>query len=133
MRTIVPTALVLLLVPLVVLGGLAGFAHGEDPAPAPVPVDNEVLLKQIQLLQRDVAYLRSRDARITTYILRNSERADAMKRLVGELRTAGFTAAANPAPARERLLTGLESMADSLKKDLPVVSTEEARLLEAGR
>jgi hypothetical protein len=133
MRIIVPATLVLLVVPLLVLGGLTGLARGEDPAPAAPPIDNEALLKQIHVLQREVAYLRSREARTSEYLLKHADRSDALKRMTAEMRTLGFTAAAIPAPARERLLTGLDAAADSLKKDLPVVTAEEARLLESTR
>jgi hypothetical protein len=133
MRSLVPVALALLLVPAFALGGLAGRAHGEDPAPAPAPVDNETLFRHIQALQRQVIYLRAREARTTAYVLKNAERADALKKLTADLRAAGFAMAANPAPARERLLAGLDAFAEELKKDLPAVTSEEAVLIEGAR
>jgi len=115
MRTVLPLALVL-----VSVLALAANARGEDPA-AP----EAALASRVDLLAKEVAYLRGREARLTTYILANGGRADALETLVTELRAGGFAAAANPSPARERLLNGLADLAKSLRAGLPTVSESE--------
>ena len=115
MRTVLPLALVL-----VSVLALAANARGEDPA-AP----EAALASKVDLLAKEVAYLRGREARITTYILANGGRADALETLVNELRAGGFAAAANPSPARERLLKGLADLAKSLRAGLPSMSESE--------
>lgn len=124
MRTFLPLGLLALLAL-----GVVRLAHAEEPAPQPV----DPLAAKVATLERQTAYLAAREARLTAYVLRHGERADALKRLAADLRLAGFTAAANPGPARERLLQGLEALADGLKKDLPDVTKEETSLLTNGR
>jgi hypothetical protein len=107
---------------------LAAFAAGaafdvvSGRALAEDPVD------PIAALQRDVKYLKSREAQVSAYVLKNGARAEELDRLVNELRDMGFAAAANPTPARERLLRGLSDFAAGLRKDLPKLTDEEAAL-----
>jgi hypothetical protein len=101
-------------VPLALLVGLLlGAAPGPRPAGAEEPAD-----ALLQLMQ-DVAVLKERQAAIRGYVLANAARADRLDQLVADLRRLGFAAAANPAPARERLLAGLTEMAKSLREGLP--------------
>jgi|GEM_PF-5637168 len=119
MRTLLPLALVVGTVLF-----LAARARGEDPVP-----DSGVALEtRVELLAREVAYLRSREVRLTNYMVANGARADALESLVVELRNAGFASAANPSPTRERLLQGLTAMALSIKAGLPFLSQGEQAL-----
>jgi hypothetical protein len=124
MRTLAPLALLALIA--VTAFASVRLAGAEDP----LPTADEVQNRRLDALERQIAYLRAREARTTAYLVRNAERADALTRLAADLRAGGFAAAANPSPARERLLTGLESMASSLKRDLPITTTQELVLLE---
>ena len=116
MRTLLPLALVVVTVLV-----LAARARGEDPAP-----DSSATLEtRVDLLAREVAYLRSREVRLTNYVVANGARGDALESLVVELRSGGFASAANPSPTRERLLQGLTALAESLKAGLPLLSQGE--------
>jgi hypothetical protein len=127
MRTLAPLALAALLAGAAFVS--ARFARAEDP----VPTVEQQTARRLEVLERQVAYLRSREAKHTVYMLKNADRAEGLRRLAADLRAGGFAAAANPSPTRERLLVGLEALAESLKRDLPVETTQELQLLEAAR
>ena len=107
------------------LVAVSALARGEDePAAAE-------LSARVDLLGREVRYLRSRESHLSTYVLRNGERAAALERLATELRALGFTSGANPAPARERLLASFTEMAQDLRAELPVPTKAELEMLAA--
>jgi hypothetical protein len=119
MRTSLPLVLALFCVL-----ALASGVRGEDPQPASLDAS-------LELLTRHVAYLRGREARLTSYIVANGARAEALEKLVVELREGGFAAGANPSQARERLLKGLSDMAESLKAGLPTITDTDRAALAA--
>ena len=120
MRTLLPLALVAATVLL-----LTAHARGEDPAP-----DSGASLEtRVDLLARETAFLRAREAKLTTYVLANGARGEALEKLVVELRSGGFASAANPSGTRERLLQGLTALAESLRAGLPLLSQGEQAML----
>jgi hypothetical protein len=119
MRTTLPLVLALLCVL-----ALASGVRGEDPQPASLDA-------RLELLARQVDYLRGREARLSSYVVANGARAEALEKLVLDLRQGGFAAAANPSPARERLLKGLSDLAQSLKAGLPTITDADRAALAA--
>jgi hypothetical protein len=120
MRTLLPLALVVVTVLL-----LSAHARGEDPAEG----SGAPLEARVDLLARETAYLRVREAKLTSYVLANGARGEALERLVAELRSGGFASAANPSGTRDRLLQGLTALAESLKAGLPALSQNEQAML----
>lgn len=106
----------LVLVALLALGcGLVlGSALGPRPAGAEEPP-----LDPLAALMNDMALVKERQGAIRAYVLANAARAERLEQLVADLRRLGFAGAANPAAARERLLTGLTELAKSLREGLP--------------
>jgi hypothetical protein len=110
--------------PLLLVAGLvvalAGGARGEDP----ISLD-----QRMEALQREVTWLRGREARLSAYVIENEARADGLEKLVAELRTAGFASHAQPTASRELLLRGLSDLARSLKAGVPVMTEAERNAL----
>lgn len=135
MRTLPTLAVLAFVAALVVLGRSphARAEEGDVPAPVPAPVQPDAhlaeLLQRMERVERQNAYLLSRERALTAYVTGHERTAGELKRLAEELRAGGFAAAANPSPVRERLLRGLEQLADALRKGLPTVSSAEAELL----
>ncbi|MDJ0975030.1 MAG: hypothetical protein QNJ98_11260 [Planctomycetota bacterium] len=111
----------ILLVSTVVLG-VHTLAQSDDGQPA--------MLKRVQALELQVEYLRSREASVSAYVLRNGERAAQLEQLVTKVRAEGFTKRAIPAPSREALLSGLNELAKDLAKDLPAPTDKEQLMLK---
>lgn len=120
MRTLLPLALVL-----VTVLALAARARGEDPAGG----SGATLETRVDLLARETAYLRVREAKLTNYVLANGARGEELEKLVADLRSGGFASAANPSGTRELLLNGLTALAESLKAGLPLRSQSEQAML----
>ncbi len=128
----------LLAVSLLVVGatlGLAGLAHGaDDDAAGPVkPAAFKELRAKVESLEKDVAYLRAREESLTRYIVGNEALAGALEAAVKRSRSQGFENKAMPAESRVTLLRALEDMAHNLRKNVPVLSKEEERLLRAAK
>lgn len=123
MRTSVPLVLVALLV-----FGVARLARGED---GDLPSATEALAQRVQQLELQNRYLLAREQRTSAYLAAYPRLADDLKRATVELRSAGFAAAANPSPTRERLLQVLEQFAHGLAKDLPALTPDELKQREA--
>lgn len=127
----IPVPLALLAAVLVAAGFLAaGPARGED---AVQPDTLQLLAQRLERLERENAYLRQREQRLTAYLLGGRQRGESLQRGAAAVRNAGFTAAANPAPAREQLLKLLEQQGADLQRDLPEVTDGEKALLPAPR
>lgn len=120
MRT---TALALATAVLVVLG-----AHVLAGAGEPSPMEG--LIRRVELLESQAAYLRAREASLSAYVLANGTRAKDLIALADKAETEGFTSKALPAASRETLLAGLRAMAASLSEGLPALTPEETRLLK---
>ncbi len=112
-----------------------GFARGDEEEakePAAVkPADVSALRMRVNALEAQIQYLRSRDEALTRYVLGNEARADGIAQVVKRARAEGFEAKSIPPASRKTLLGGMESMAASLRTDLPAISKEEARMLKA--
>ncbi len=106
----------ILLVSTFVLGwhALAGGDEGEPPT-----------AKRLETLELQVEYLRSREASLSAYVLRNADRAAALERLATKMRAEGFTKRAIPVSSRESLLNGLSALAKDLARDLPALTDVE--------
>lgn len=128
MRTLLPLSLLAAVLASALVLTYAPAARSDEGSPASLP---ELLVKRLERAERAIGYLRQREQRLSAYVLASEQRADALKRLAADLRAGGFAAAANPSPARERLLAGMEQMAAALLKDLPKLSDEEKNLLES--
>ncbi len=111
----------LLLVSTVVLG-VNALATGDDAKPT---TD-----KRLDALETQVDYLRSREAALSAYVLRNAARADALDALVTKVTKEGFTKRAIPTTSRESLLAGLKALAADLRQDLPELTEEETLALK---
>ena len=112
-----------------------GFARGdeedakEDAAVKPAAV--KALRKRVDALEAQVRYLRSRDEALTRYVLGNEVRAAGILEVVKRARAEGFEAKSIPAASRKTLLGGMESMAASLRSDMPEISKAEEGMLRA--
>ncbi len=84
---------------------------------------------RLAILEREVHYLHGREQRLSAYMLANKARADGLTKLASLVRAQGFTQRALPAQSRETLIRGLETLAVSMKNDLPIETKEEAALL----
>jgi hypothetical protein len=116
MRTLLPLAVFL------ALGlALASTVRGEDPVSLDARVD---------ALQREVQWLRAREAKLTAYLVANGARAEGLETLTRSLRNGGFASHANPTPTREVFVRGIEEYAASLKTGLPTL-TEAERAAQA--
>jgi hypothetical protein len=125
MRTLAPLALLALIA--VTAFASVRLARAEDP----IPSGDELQNRRISALERQVAYLRAREAKLTANALRAAGYGDAVLRLVADARANGFATAGNPSVTRERFLAAWEVIGNTLKKDLPVTATEDLVLLEA--
>ena len=125
MRTLAPLALVALIA--VTAFASVRLARAEEG----VPTADELQNRKIAALERQVAYLRAREAKLTAHALRAGTYGDAVLRLCADARANGFATAGNPSGTRERFLASWEVIGNTLKKDLPVAATEDLALLEA--
>ena len=90
----------------------------------------EQLKERLAALEMETAYLRSREAALTTYILLNEQRANALTAVGAKARQEGFENRKTPTPSRVTLLRGIEALATSLYIQLPTPTKEEASLLK---
>jgi hypothetical protein len=132
MRALTP-ALVLAALAIAVLGGPLVGSGPTRRALADDATDMKVLAKQVRLLEARVAYLDSREADLSAYVLRNEGRASKLQDLVARLRAQGFTGAADPSPARAALLDGIAALATDLSTDLPKVTKAQEALRQKGQ
>ena len=135
------TALGLLTALLLVLG-VHALASGDEPAPADEPAagdeavsaaDAEAFKRleaRVEALELEAQYLRSREAALTRYILLNRKRSEGMNRVVAKAREQGFENNRIPAPSRITLLAGLDSLAGSMRSELPELTRAESSLLK---
>jgi len=130
-------ALGLLTLTLLIFGGHA-LASGDDVEPgksAGEPARKAAgTMKQLKLrleaLEMETAYLRSREAALTAYVLLNEQRGRSLDAVTTKAREQGFEKSKTPTPSRITLLTGLEGFAASLSVRLPALTKEEAALLK---
>ena len=81
-------------------------------------------------LEFQVEYLRAREVALTKYVLLNERRAAGLEDIARRSRAAGFEAKSIAVDSRRILLGGLETLAASLRKDLPALTREEQLLLK---
>ena len=112
------------------LAGLGGFALAD--AKRDLNARKRMAAEdRLTILEHEVSYLRAREQRLSGYMLANGARADGLTKLASLVRAQGFTQRAMPAQSRETLIRGLETLAVSMKNDLPLETKEEAALLAA--
>lgn len=118
----IATTLVVLIV--LVFGIFAVARAREDEA------EKKSLDEQIEALEVQVEYLRSREKALTAYVLLNEKRAAGLEVVARRSRAAGFEANRIPVDSRRILLRGMEDLARSLRQDLPAVTKVERALLK---
>ena len=84
---------------------------------------------RLAALEAEVAYLRSREAALTRYVLGNKARAAGWATVADELERLGFTKRAHPAVSREALLARFRQLATQLSEDLPESSRSDKEML----
>ena len=95
---------------------------------------------RLRALELEVDILQARESALSSYVAANAKRADGLEALANRCREQGFAARALPAESRETLLAGIEALAKSLRKDLPLLTEEDianqaavAKFLEQAR
>lgn len=126
-------ALSLLTLALLVFGGHALASGDDDTAGQATSKDAQQLdrLKaRLDALEMETAYLRSREAALTAYVLLNERRAFGLQALAAKARTEGFENKKIPAPSRVTLMAGLDGYARSLVTNLPKLTKQDAARLK---
>jgi hypothetical protein len=118
------TLAILLVLSVFVLGAFA-LARADER-----PFDPQALQSRIEGLELQVKYLREREKALTRYVLLNQARADGLDDIARRARVAGFEARQIPVDSRKILLAGLEALARSLRKDVPLLTREQRVLLK---
>jgi hypothetical protein len=119
-----------------ILGSMLVFAAqglargGEDEASTPA-AQLKVLRAEVDGLQKEVRYLRSREDALTRYAVANEARAAGLQAMVKKARIEGFEANRIPANSRVTLMAGLEKLAASLRADLPKLTKKQTVMLKA--
>lgn len=114
---------------LVIGAQLAGSAFGDEEEVAGVsPRKLQVLEAQVGALQKQVEYLRSREAALTAYVLANDDRGASLQSALERARREGYLARAISSKSREALMKGLTELAADLRSELPAPTRAEARL-----
>jgi hypothetical protein len=112
-----------------------GFARGDEgeakEAASVKPATVKALRQRVDALEAQIHYLRSREVALTRYVLGNEVRAAGIMQVVRQARVEGFEARSIPVSSRKTLLSGMESMAASLRSDLPEISRAEEGMLKA--
>lgn len=90
----------------------------------------KALEDKIEVLALQVEYLRAREAALTKYVLLNEKRAAGLEEIARRSRAAGFESRSIAVDSRRILLGGIESLAVSLRKDLPALTREDELLLK---
>lgn len=108
---------------------VSGPVFGADDEAKPASLKK--LRAQVEALQEQVEYLRSREEALTAYALATGDQAATLDAAVKRARTQGFESRAMAAESRVTLLSGLEGMAAGLRAGLPVVTKDQLRLRKA--
>jgi len=108
--------------------GAVSLARGGDGQPDAGKA-LKALQAQVRALRTEVAYLRSRETALSTYVLSNDARGQGLAQVVTRTRAAGFEANRIPVNSRKLLLQGLAAAAASIRKGLPMLTPAETALL----
>ena len=117
----------LLVLVVLVLGAFAVARAHDDPS------EKKLLQDRLEALEAQVEYLRAREQALTGYVLQNAQRAEGLEEVARRARLAGFEANRVPVDSRKILLKGMESLAVSLRQDLPKLTKEQQALLKKPR
>ena len=117
--------------------GIQALAHGDDndavDDAAELTKKVDALELQNLKLEKQMAYLLSRERALTAYALRAEERGKGLQLMVRRMRQQGFQNRSIPADSRETLLAGLDEIGHDLLEELPVITREQQAILQAAR
>lgn len=93
--------------------------------------DARALQRRVQALEHQVAYLLSREADLTAYLLTHETVGADVEAAVTAADRQGFTQGAIPTDSRVSLLEGLRAFGRALQKGLPEITKKQKEILEA--
>ena len=113
--------------------GAHTMARGEEPPAGAANLETQVKVLEVRCLklEKQVAYLLSREEAVTKYLLRSEARGKGYEEMSNRMRSQGFANKALPPRSRETLLDGLIEIGRDMQEDLPAVTRQQSALLKS--